>query len=158
MQLNLPITPVTDLLIYRDDLIVATQGRGFYILENLAVPRSFRPDPAPAAIFFKPEDAYRSGGQFPVPTFCYWFRETPTAPVTVEVTDALKQVVLNLTAQPGSESAQPAAAQAGGGRGGRAGGGAGGGAAGGGGGGEDPEAGGGQRGRGAVPTGPGGSA
>ena len=34
-QLNLPRTPVTDMLIYRDDLILTTQGRGFYILDNL---------------------------------------------------------------------------------------------------------------------------
>ncbi len=30
-QLNLPRTPVTDMMIYRDDLIVTTQGRGFWI-------------------------------------------------------------------------------------------------------------------------------
>ncbi len=41
-QLNLPITPVTDLMIYRDDLIVTTQGRGFYILSNMAPLRTVK--------------------------------------------------------------------------------------------------------------------
>ena len=32
---NLPIVPVTDLAVKRDDLIAATQGRGFWILDDL---------------------------------------------------------------------------------------------------------------------------
>jgi photosystem II stability/assembly factor-like uncharacterized protein len=35
-QLNLPIVPITDLLIRNNDLIVATQGRAIYILDDLA--------------------------------------------------------------------------------------------------------------------------
>jgi photosystem II stability/assembly factor-like uncharacterized protein len=36
-QLNLPMTPVTDLLIKNNDLIVGTQGRSLYILDDLTV-------------------------------------------------------------------------------------------------------------------------
>ena len=36
-QLNLPVTPVVDLLIKNNDLIVGTQGRGIYILDDLTV-------------------------------------------------------------------------------------------------------------------------
>ena len=46
-------------------------------------------------MLFKPEDAYRTGAPFAVPTFHYWFREAPTAPVTVEVTDAQKATRLH---------------------------------------------------------------
>ena len=42
-QLNLPITPVTDMMIYRDDLIVTTQGRGFWILSNMGPLRTVKP-------------------------------------------------------------------------------------------------------------------
>ncbi len=35
-QLNLPIVPITDLTIKENDLIVATQGRGFYVIDDLA--------------------------------------------------------------------------------------------------------------------------
>lgn len=34
-QQNLPITPITDLTIKNDDLIVATQGRSFWVLDDL---------------------------------------------------------------------------------------------------------------------------
>jgi hypothetical protein len=36
-QLNLPIVPVTDLTIKENDLIVATQGRSFWVLDDLSV-------------------------------------------------------------------------------------------------------------------------
>jgi photosystem II stability/assembly factor-like uncharacterized protein/DNA-binding FrmR family transcriptional regulator len=35
LQLNLPVTPVTDLAVQRGDLVVATQGRGYWILDDL---------------------------------------------------------------------------------------------------------------------------
>lgn len=36
-QLNLPVVPVTDLTIKNNDLIVATQGRAFWVLDDLGV-------------------------------------------------------------------------------------------------------------------------
>ncbi len=36
-QLNLPIVPITDLTIKENDLIVATQGRAFWVLDDLTV-------------------------------------------------------------------------------------------------------------------------
>ena len=36
-QLNLPMVPVTDLTIKENDLVVATQGRAFYVLDDLTV-------------------------------------------------------------------------------------------------------------------------
>lgn len=36
-QLNLPIVPITDLTIKNNDLIVATQGRAFWVLDDLSV-------------------------------------------------------------------------------------------------------------------------
>ena len=41
MQLDLPITPVTDLAIRNDELIAATQGRGFWVFDDLALLRGF---------------------------------------------------------------------------------------------------------------------
>ena len=34
-QQNLPVTPITDIKIYRGDLIISTMGRGFWILDNI---------------------------------------------------------------------------------------------------------------------------
>jgi photosystem II stability/assembly factor-like uncharacterized protein len=126
-QQNLPITPVSDIEIYRNDLIVATQGRGFWIMDNLAPVQSVAAgmQTAPAAVLFKPEDSYRAGGR--LPTFQYWFRDKPTAPVDIVVTDAAGAQVYTTTAQPADRPAPAAAGAAPGGRGGRGGGGGGGG-------------------------------
>ncbi|MGI9628701.1 MAG: glycosyl hydrolase, partial [Longimicrobiales bacterium] len=35
LQLNLPRSPVTDLVVHRGDLVVATQGRGFWLLDDI---------------------------------------------------------------------------------------------------------------------------
>ena len=42
-QLNLPVVPVTDLTIKENDLIVATQGRAFYVLDDLNVLQQMNP-------------------------------------------------------------------------------------------------------------------
>jgi photosystem II stability/assembly factor-like uncharacterized protein len=36
LQLNLPATPVTDIRVHRGDLVIATMGRGFWILDDVA--------------------------------------------------------------------------------------------------------------------------
>lgn len=137
-QNNLPRTPITDLQVFRNDLIVATQGRGFWIMDNLSPLQALTPAATtPAAIMFKPEDGFRQGGR--LPTIQYWFKDKPTAPVQVEVLDAAGQVVWTATGQPADRPVPPppgAAAPGGrGGRGGGGGGGRGGGRGGGGGGG-----------------------
>jgi hypothetical protein len=42
-QLNLPLVPVTDLTIKENDLVVATQGRSFYVLDDLTVLQQLSP-------------------------------------------------------------------------------------------------------------------
>ncbi|SDS43675.1 Uncharacterized protein SAMN05192545_1397 [Maribacter dokdonensis] len=34
-QQNLPVTPITDIIIYRGDLVLSTMGRGFWVLDNI---------------------------------------------------------------------------------------------------------------------------
>ena len=38
-QQNLPVTPITDLKIFRGDLVISTMGRGFWILDNITALR-----------------------------------------------------------------------------------------------------------------------
>jgi photosystem II stability/assembly factor-like uncharacterized protein len=40
-QLNLPVTPITDLRVHHDDLIAATSGRSFWILDDLTLIRQY---------------------------------------------------------------------------------------------------------------------
>ena len=46
LNLNLPVTPITDLMVAHDDLIVATSGRAFWVLDDLELLRQYddRPD------------------------------------------------------------------------------------------------------------------
>ena len=64
---NLPVVPITDLAIKDGDLIVATQGRAFWVLDDLTPLRQYRPDQARAAFHLvPPRAAYRTdGGQAP---------------------------------------------------------------------------------------------
>ncbi len=50
-QLNLPVTPITDLLIKDQNLIVATQGRSIYILDDLSFVENFKPTPTVSQVF-----------------------------------------------------------------------------------------------------------
>jgi photosystem II stability/assembly factor-like uncharacterized protein len=60
-QLNLPIAPITDLRVHQGNLIAATSGRAFWILDDLALVRQYRAD-APAFHVYKPADAYLVNG------------------------------------------------------------------------------------------------
>ncbi len=42
-QRNLPITPILDIKVHRNDLIVATSGRAFWILDNLSLLSQYTP-------------------------------------------------------------------------------------------------------------------
>jgi len=60
LQLNLPPTSMRDLWIHDDDLIVATHGRSFWILDDIASLRQMSPDiPREGAHLFTPASAYR---------------------------------------------------------------------------------------------------
>lgn len=58
--------PITDLAVKGTDLIVATQGRSFWVLDHLEVLRQLTPELARQdVILFKPKDTYRlRGGTF----------------------------------------------------------------------------------------------
>ena len=43
-QLNLPIVPITDLTIKNNDLVVATQGRSFWVIDDLSVIQQWKPE------------------------------------------------------------------------------------------------------------------
>ncbi|MEO5946572.1 MAG: hypothetical protein ABIP79_07115, partial [Chitinophagaceae bacterium] len=62
-QLDLPIVPITDLAIKNNDLIVGTQGRSIYILDDLTIVQQQNETIANKNIYvFAPEPAYRMQG------------------------------------------------------------------------------------------------
>ncbi len=61
-QLNLPIVPITDLTIKDNNLIVATQGRSLWIIDDLSVVHQLYNADLSKNILFKPKDSYRMRG------------------------------------------------------------------------------------------------
>ena len=55
-QQNLPITPVTDLKIHEDDLILSTMGRSFWVLDNIGTLRQLKETTNKTIQLFKQKD------------------------------------------------------------------------------------------------------
>jgi len=105
LQLNLPHTPVFDTAIHGTDLLAATHGRAFWVLDNITPLRQANVQVASeAAHLYTPAAAFRvhggggfgggrqggAAGQNP-PTGAmidYYLDSTPSAPVTLEVLDS----------------------------------------------------------------------
>ena len=132
-QLNLPTTPITDIKVHRKDLVITTQGRGFWILDNISSLHQMTPQMTSTTgqpILFKPRDGYRTrtGAAILGPQIEYYLPSEPPLAVDIDILDAKGAVVNSYSSN--------APAPGGGGRGGRGGRGGGGGAGGGGG---DPD-------------------
>ncbi|HEV7347135.1 WD40/YVTN/BNR-like repeat-containing protein [Telluribacter sp.] len=64
LQLNLPVTPITDLKVHQNDLIAATAGRSFWILDDLAPLRQYNEKQSRDSLMVNtPEDTYRVSGR-----------------------------------------------------------------------------------------------
>ncbi|MGD1891171.1 MAG: WD40/YVTN/BNR-like repeat-containing protein [Cyclobacteriaceae bacterium] len=62
-QLNLPIVPITDLQVHRSDLVAATQGRAFWVLDDLTPLHQLNEGIKQASTFlFEPRDTYKTDG------------------------------------------------------------------------------------------------
>jgi photosystem II stability/assembly factor-like uncharacterized protein len=61
LQLNLPLTPITDLKIHKGDLIAATSGRAFWILDDLTLFRQYKKETKTQ--IFQPKNAYLVNGR-----------------------------------------------------------------------------------------------
>jgi photosystem II stability/assembly factor-like uncharacterized protein len=107
LQMNLPVVPITDLAVHarERDLVAATQGRSFWILDDLTVLHQYmdkREAVKTAAQLFEPEPAYRmAGGRFRAQpggtagenppagvVLTYSLPEKPKEEVTIEILDA----------------------------------------------------------------------
>jgi photosystem II stability/assembly factor-like uncharacterized protein len=103
---NLPATPITDLAVKNDDLVVATQGRAFWILDDLSPLRRWNETVARSAVhLFPPRPTVRMAVEKPdeeepmprhlgqnIPAgvlVSYWLRKKPTEKekVTLEFLD-----------------------------------------------------------------------
>lgn len=100
LQLNLPVVPIHDMIVKEDDLVVATHGRAFWILDDLTPLHQINEEVAQSEVYlYKPRDAYRTEGRsFPVPNMgqnppsgsviYYYLKEKPKEEVILEFLDA----------------------------------------------------------------------
>jgi photosystem II stability/assembly factor-like uncharacterized protein len=121
LQLNLPLSPIHDLVVHDNDLVVATHGRSFWILDDVTPLRQLTPHMAQArAILYKPEPAVRLHypefverrrpvGENPPPgaVINYYFASKPKEEVTLEITDANGKLVRRLSSVEKIVSEQP---------------------------------------------------
>ncbi|MEZ4699899.1 MAG: glycosyl hydrolase [Rhodothermales bacterium] len=62
-QLNLPIVPITDLIVHENDLVVATQGRSFWVIDDLTPLHQLNETVAKADFWlYAPRPTYRLNG------------------------------------------------------------------------------------------------
>jgi len=62
-QLNLPIVPVTDLAVKDNNLVVATQGRSLWVIDDLSPLYQLSESRGKEFYVYQPKDSYRMGGR-----------------------------------------------------------------------------------------------
>jgi photosystem II stability/assembly factor-like uncharacterized protein len=123
LQLNLPVTSVRDVEIHGDDLIAATHGRGFWIIDDIAALRQLDDSVTAADVFlFEPVEAISviAGGDNGTPLqkdepqaenppvgayIDYYMKSAANGPVTLEILDASGQPVRSYSS--GDQPAPP---------------------------------------------------
>jgi photosystem II stability/assembly factor-like uncharacterized protein len=113
-QLNLPNVPVTDIKIHHKDLVVSTQGRAFWILDNVSSLHQLTLQVTTSAVhLFKPRDGYRTRVSPTTlgPTIEYFLPATTAGPVIIEILDVKGGVInsYNSEAPPAGRGARAAA-------------------------------------------------
>ena len=93
-QLNLPVTPITDIKVHHKDLIVATQGRAFWIADNISALHQIGASTTTSDVtLYKPRDGYRTEFAALGPMIDYYLPSAASGPVTIEILDGQNAVV-----------------------------------------------------------------
>ncbi len=93
LSLNLPDVQISDLIVENTDLAIATHGRGFYILDNIAAVREASSAAASAdAYLFKPGDVIRGAGGA---TISYLLKQ-PAKELRIEILDSTGSLAFSI--------------------------------------------------------------
>jgi len=131
LQSNLPVVPVHDLIVKNDDIVVATHGRAFWILDDIAPLRQTNAQlTSEGAFLYQPTEAFRlqqptedvdkgaatrAGSNPPNGAIIDYFLKSAAAEkITLEILDAKGRVVRKFTsALPGAANSDkhPASAE-----------------------------------------------
>ncbi len=119
-RMNLPVTPVTDIKVEHKDLVVSTQGRSFWILDNLTPLHQMNQQISAApATLYAPREAIRTSGrgggrgaalQYPQAgaQVDYYLASAAPGDITLEVLDGEGKLVRKFTSA-GPEERAPVA-------------------------------------------------
>jgi photosystem II stability/assembly factor-like uncharacterized protein len=95
LSLNLPDVPVADLIVEKDELVIGTHGRGFWVLDNIAPLRQATPAALAADVhLFTPATGVRSGPG----VVLSWTTRTAPRTARLEVLDSAGAVLRTFTA------------------------------------------------------------
>jgi photosystem II stability/assembly factor-like uncharacterized protein len=125
LQLNLPPASMRDLAIHDDDLILATHGRGFWVLDDITALRQINDDVVKGdAFLFRPADAINitpgSDNGTPMPRdeplaenpptgalIDYYLKSNADGPVTLEILDPSGEVIRRYSSEDKSPPVDP---------------------------------------------------
>ncbi|MGI8744207.1 MAG: VPS10 domain-containing protein [Bryobacteraceae bacterium] len=94
LSLNLPDTQVPDIVVEENDLVIATHGRSFYVLNDIGPLREMQPEIANETVYlFQPRTILRSVQHGP---FDYYLKQ-PAEKVTIDILDSSGQLVRSFT-------------------------------------------------------------
>jgi photosystem II stability/assembly factor-like uncharacterized protein len=113
LQLNLPVTPVHDMIIHDDALVVATHGRSFWVLDDLSPLRQAAATiAAEDAHLFTPNTAFRTREghmnprRYPIgenpqsgAILYYYLKDAPKDPAKLELLDASGKVIRSYSSE-----------------------------------------------------------
>ena len=111
LQKNLPVTRVPDMKVHDNDLVVATHGRSFWIMDDLSPLRQVNQQVAAQQMhLYSPEPAYRVNpsrggdaedrepeGRPGGAAFDYFFKEKPDTTVTLDILNSSGEVIRSFT-------------------------------------------------------------
>ena len=123
LQLNLPVTSVRDFVIHGDDLIAATHGRSFWILDNITPLRQTADVREAGAWLYRPATAVRidNAGFMGTPltpeeptaenppngAMIDYFLRNPAGQVKLEIFDAQHELVRSFSSEVGKQGQRP---------------------------------------------------
>ncbi|HKW35033.1 MAG TPA: hypothetical protein VJN92_18625 [Candidatus Acidoferrum sp.] len=122
LQLNLPNTPIHDMIVHDDDLVAATHGRSFWVLDDISPLRQAAASiAAEDAHLFTPRTAWRTRmghfnpRRYPIgenppngAVLYYWLKAEPKEPAKIEILDSQGKVIRAFTTEEKKPEEAPA--------------------------------------------------
>jgi photosystem II stability/assembly factor-like uncharacterized protein len=119
LQQNLPATPVTDIRVHRNDLVISTMGRSLWIMDNVTPLQQLAAASLETAHLFQPREAIRyrhsssagANGQpeYPAPGvhIDLWFKDAPPGDSRLEIVDGKGEVIRSFGVAAAPQPGQP---------------------------------------------------